>query len=62
MGLRINTNIQAMAAQRSLSENRAVQEKTLERLSSGKRITRAGDDAASGRSLARNQRVRRCVP
>jgi flagellin len=46
MGLRINTNIQALAAQRSLGLNRQAQESSLERLSSGSRINRAGDDAA----------------
>ena len=46
MGLRINTNLQAMAAQRSLGINRQAQEQSLERLSSGYRINRAGDDAA----------------
>jgi len=46
MGLRINTNIQALAAQRSLGVNRQAQEQSLERLSSGNRINRAGDDAA----------------
>jgi len=46
MGLRINTNVQALAAQRSLGLNRQAQESSLERLSSGNRINRAGDDAA----------------
>jgi flagellin len=46
MGLRINTNVQALAAQRSLGINRQAQEQSLERLSSGYRINRAGDDAA----------------
>ncbi len=55
MGLRINTNIQAMAAQRSLEINRRAQEGSLERLSSGSRINRAGDDAAG---LAISERIR----
>ena len=55
MGLRINTNIQAMAAQRSLELNRSAQEKSLERLSSGNRINRAGDDAAG---LAISDKIR----
>jgi flagellin len=55
MGLRINTNIQALAAQRSLSVNRQSQEQSLERLSSGNRINRAGDDAAG---LAISERIR----
>jgi flagellin len=46
MGLRINTNIQAMSAQRALGINYQNQQKSLERLSSGTRINRAGDDAA----------------
>jgi flagellin len=46
MGLRINTNIQALAAQRSLDSNYRLQNSALEHLSSGTRINRAGDDAA----------------
>ena len=46
MGLRINTNIQSLAAQRSLGVNHEMQNKALERLSSGSRINRAADDAA----------------
>jgi flagellin len=46
MGLRIATNIQSLAAQRNLSNNTTVQGKALEKLSSGSRINRAGDDAA----------------
>jgi flagellin len=56
MGLRINTNIQAMSAQRSLSMNRMAQDKSLERLSSGYRINRAGDDAA-GLAISENMRA-----
>jgi len=55
MGLRINTNIQALAAQRSLGVNRQAQEQSLERLSSGYRINRAGDDAAG---LAISEQIR----
>ena len=55
MGLRINTNIQAMSAQRALGLNRGEQEKSLEKLSSGNRINRAGDDAAG---LAISERIR----
>ncbi len=55
MGLRINTNIQAMAAQRSLGMSRQSQETTLERLSSGNRINKAGDDAAG---LAISEQIR----
>src|SRR5665213_524866 len=46
MGLRINTNIQSLAAQRSLGINSAAQKSSLEKLSSGTRIVRAADDAA----------------
>jgi len=46
MGLRIATNIQALAAQRHLSNNSALQGQALEKLSSGSRINKAGDDAA----------------
>jgi flagellin len=46
MGLRINTNIQSLSAQRALGLNYQNQNKSLERLSSGTRINRAGDDAA----------------
>ena len=55
MGLRINTNIQALAAQRSLGLNKQAQEQSLERLSSGYRINRAGDDAAG---LAISEQIR----
>jgi flagellin len=46
MGLRINTNIQSLAAQRSLGVNSSAQKASLEKLSSGSRIVRAADDAA----------------
>jgi flagellin len=46
MGLRINTNIPALIAQRNLRNTRGALDKTLERLSSGSRINHAGDDAA----------------
>jgi flagellin len=46
MGLRIATNIQSLAAQRALRLNGESQNKSLERLSSGSRINKAGDDAA----------------
>ena len=55
MGLRINTNLQAMIAHRNLDANRRAQETSLERLSSGNRINRAGDDAAG---LAISERIR----
>ena len=46
MGLRINTNVPALVAQRNLRTNRTSLDRTLERLSSGSRINHAGDDAA----------------
>lgn len=46
MGLRINTNVQSLAAQRNLSQTTTKQDRALEKLSSGSRINRAGDDAA----------------
>ncbi len=53
MGLRIGTNIAAMSAQRNLSNSTVEQQKTFNRLSSGNRITSAGDDAA-GLSISEN--------
>src|SRR6201981_2258179 len=46
MSLRIATNVQSLAAQRYLTINHEDQNRSLERLSSGSRINRAGDDAA----------------
>jgi flagellin len=46
MGLRIATNVQSLSSQRYLSNNRDMQNLSLEKLSSGSRINRAGDDAA----------------
>jgi flagellin len=46
MGLRIATNIQSMNAQRNLSGSFERQASALNKLSSGQRITKAGDDAA----------------
>jgi flagellin len=45
MGLRINTNVPALIAQRNLRTTRSNLDKNLERLSSGSRINHAGDDA-----------------
>lgn len=44
--MRINTNISAMNAHRQFSINQATGARSMERLSSGLRINRAGDDAA----------------
>jgi flagellin len=46
MGLRINTNIASLNAQKNLTNSQAQLERSLDKLSSGLRITRAGDDAA----------------
>jgi flagellin len=46
MGLRINTNLGSMAAVRNISNTAVDQAKSYDRLSSGNRITTAGDDAA----------------
>jgi len=46
MGLRINTNVASLNAQRNLMGTKLAHDKSLEKLSSGFRINRAGDDAA----------------
>jgi len=46
MALVINSNIASVTAQRHLTESRADMEQSMERLSSGKRINSAMDDAA----------------
>jgi flagellin len=46
MSVRINTNIEALDAQRNLSATALVFSKSVEKLSSGLRINRAADDAA----------------
>ena len=53
MGLRIQTNTQALAAQRSLVKIKRDQSTSLERLASGSRINKSGDDAA-GLAIASN--------
>ena len=53
MGLRINTNIASLNAQRNLGTTRINMNKSLEKLSSGQRINRAGDDAA-GLAISEN--------
>lgn len=55
MGLRISTNISSMTAQRHLRNTRRLLDQSLERLSSGYRINRAGDDAAG---LAISEKLR----
>lgn len=46
MGLRINTNVQSLSAQRALGTTRVNLDNNLRKLSSGERVTRASDDAA----------------
>jgi len=53
MGLRINTNVPSLAAQRSLGVTTRALNDNFRRLSSGERITRAGDDAA-GLAISEN--------
>jgi len=53
--MRINNNLMAMNAHRQLGINTAAQSKSLEKLSSGYRINRAGDDAAG---LAISEKMR----
>ncbi|MFZ8933504.1 MAG: flagellin [Bacteriovoracaceae bacterium] len=53
MGLRINTNVASISAQRSLGINSNNLKDSLRKLSSGERVTRAGDDAA-GLAISEN--------
>ena len=53
MGLRINTNVASLSAQRSLGINTRNLHDNLRKLSSGERITRSGDDAA-GLAISEN--------
>ena len=46
MGLRVNTNVASLNAQRNLYNTTTKFHKSMERLSSGMRINRSGDDAA----------------
>ncbi|SHK39174.1 flagellin [Anaerobranca californiensis DSM 14826] len=54
--MRINNNIMAMNAHRSLAMNNAAGARSMEKLSSGLRINRAGDDAA-GLSISEKMRA-----
>lgn len=56
MGLRINTNVASLNAQRNMMGTKLGLDKSLERLSSGFRINRAGDDAA-GLAISENLRA-----
>ncbi len=53
MGIRINTNIPSLSAQRSLGVNTRNLNDNLRKLSSGERITKSGDDAA-GLAISEN--------
>jgi flagellin len=55
MGLRINTNTASLNAQRNLMRTTEALQRSMERLSSGLRITRSSDDAAG---LAISERFR----
>jgi len=57
MALVVNTNVSSLNAQRSLGVNQASLQRTFEKLSSGLRITRAGDDAA-GLGISERMRAR----
>lgn len=56
MGLRINTNTASLNSQRALYGTKLSLDKSMERLSSGYRINRAGDDAA-GLAISENLRA-----
>jgi len=56
MGLRINTNVSSLNAQRNLRQTGLALQRSLEQLSSGYRINRAGDDAA-GLAISENLRA-----
>ena len=58
MGFRINTNVQSLSAQRNLSNVKQNQDRSLEKLSSGQRIVRAGDDAAG---LAMSEKLKAMI-
>jgi flagellin len=55
MSLRVNTNVEAFNAHRSLEATQYSQSKSMEKLSSGLRINRAADDAAG---LAISEKMR----
>ena len=55
MGLRIATNVSSLTSQRHLRNTRELLDRSLERLASGYRINRAGDDAAG---LAISEKLR----
>ena len=56
MALTINTNVASLNAQRNLTSTQLALSKSMERLSSGLRINRAGDDAA-GLAISQNMQA-----
>jgi flagellin len=56
MALTINTNVASLNAQRNLTTTQLALSKSMERLSSGLRINRAGDDAA-GLAISQNMQA-----
>ena len=59
MGMVLNTNIGAIQAQRAITESREEMESAMERLSTGKRINSAADDAAGLAMIERmNSQIR----
>ena len=58
MGIRVNTNVQSLAAQRNLSQTSRSQQQSLQRLASGQRINQAADDAAG---LAISEKMRASI-
>ena len=55
MSLRVNNNVEAFNAHRNLTSTQTLMSKSMEKLSSGLRINRAGDDAAG---LAISEKMR----
>jgi len=55
MGLRINTNVQSLSAQRNLNNTNQATKASLEKIASGTRIARSADDAAG---LAISEKMR----
>lgn len=56
MGLRINTNVSSISAQRQMGLTKQRLDSNLRKLSAGERITQAGDDAA-GLAISENLRA-----
>jgi flagellin len=53
MGMRISTNVASLNAQRSMATNTREMQKSMAQISTGSRITKAGDDAA-GLAISEN--------